>query len=239
MNEAHERHEGDLAPYLLGALEPEEERAVEVHLSGCDICSAEVDRLRLATDALPRSVLQVEPPPSLKASLMEVVEREAAGAPAGGRARRPWLERVGAGLARMRPATVLAAGAFLLAAGLAVGAGIGWLAGSDDPRVVTAQVDERRLPSASASLVVPEDGGEGAILRVNGMPPLPPERVYQLWVQRGEEIVPGPLFAVSGDGRGGAAVTDSIEDADAVMVTRERRGGARAPSEAPLLTVTL
>jgi hypothetical protein len=34
-------------------------------------------------------------------------------------------------------------------------------------------------------------------------------------------------------------VPDDLEDADAVMVTRERAGGARAPSEDPILTVPL
>ena len=51
--------------------------AFERHLRGCDDCRDEVERLRPAADALPRSVEQVEPPPSLKRSLMEVVEREA------------------------------------------------------------------------------------------------------------------------------------------------------------------
>jgi hypothetical protein len=35
------------------------------------------------------------------------------------------------------------------------------------------------------------------------------------------------------------AVPEDLSDADAVMVTREPRGGSRAPSEQPILTVTL
>ena len=41
------------------------------------MCRDEVDRLRPAADALPRSVQPLAAPPSLKASLMAVVEAEA------------------------------------------------------------------------------------------------------------------------------------------------------------------
>ena len=41
------------------------------------------------------------------------------------------------------------------------------------------------------------------------------------------------------DGDGAAAVTEDLEDADAVMVTREQAGGAKAPSEKPVITVPL
>ena len=65
------------------------------------------ERLRPAADALPRSVEQVEPPPALKASLMEVVDREArerSGAPAA-RQRRAWPIRLPslAGIRLMSP----------------------------------------------------------------------------------------------------------------------------------------
>ena len=235
----HERFDTDLAPFLLGALEPEEERALEVHLAACPHCQAELDRLRLAADALPRSVPQVTPPASLKASLMEIVEREAAGDAGQARPRVPLRKRLAPTLSRIRPATAWASAAFLLAVGIATGIGLSELGGSDDARVVTAQVDEGRAPSASASLVVPGEGRDGAILRVNGLPSLPPDRVYQVWVRRDGEVVPGPLFSVGEDGHGGTAVTDDVEDADEVMVTREARGGAPAPTEAPLLTVSL
>jgi hypothetical protein len=34
-------------------------------------------------------------------------------------------------------------------------------------------------------------------------------------------------------------VLDDVSDADAVMVTREPRGGSRAPSEEPLMQIRL
>ena len=54
-----------------------EREAFESHLAGCARCREEVERLRPAAEALPRSVTPLGPPPSLKASLMEEVEGEA------------------------------------------------------------------------------------------------------------------------------------------------------------------
>jgi anti-sigma-K factor RskA len=237
VSDAHDRYVEDLAAHLLGALEEDESRELERHLDDCDYCSAERERLRLAADALPRSVLQVAPPPSLKRSLMAEVEQGARAAEPK-RARRSLRDLV-PNLGGMRPTLAWVSAAFLLAVGIASGWGITQLSGSDDSRVITAQVDERRVPSGSASLVVPEEGEDGAILRVNGMPSLQSGDVYQVWLERGGEVVSEGLFSVSGDGRGSAAVADELTGADAVLVTREVAGGAMAPSEEPIVRVEL
>jgi anti-sigma-K factor RskA len=232
MTDQHERYEQDLAAYVLGALEDGETRALEAHLAECEHCSAERDRLTLAADALPRSVLQVRPPESLRASIMAEVHGTAE-APRRRRLRE-LLPRFGG----VRPQLAWAGAAAVLAVGVVCGWGVAQLAGSDDPRVITAEVDESRIPFANASLVVPEDSEGVAILRVNGMPTLPSNRVYQLWLARDGETVPQGLFTVGEDGTGTPAVR-SVDDADAVLVTREAAGGARAPSEEPILRVTL
>jgi anti-sigma factor RsiW len=236
----HERHADDPAAYVLGALNDLERQAFEAHLAVCAECREQTDALRPAADALPRSVNPLAAPPGLKRSLMEVVEREAAEhAPA--QARRPLRERMSALLpsfAGARPAVAWASAAFLLAVGIAGGIGIGQLASGDDgAKRLSASVDRSRLPSASASLVVPGNGREGAILRVNGLPQVGPGRVYQVWLKRGKQVMPGPTFVPRRDGSGAAAVPDAVDDADAVMVTRERLGGAASPSETPVLIV--
>ena len=235
MSQGHEAFEQDLAPYVLGALEEGDARELERHMDGCAHCRAERDRLRLAADALPRSVLQVEPPPSLKASLMAEVEGSAA--PSSQRRR---LRDLLPDLGGMRPALAWVSAAFLLAVGIACGWGITQLADGDGDgaRTITAQVDEDELPLARANLVVPDDAEGGAILRVSGMPTLPSNRVYQLWIQQDGETVPGPLFSVGESGTGSPGLR-AVDDADAVLVTREPSGGARAPSEDPILRVDL
>jgi anti-sigma-K factor RskA len=230
----HAEYREEIGAYLLGAQTDLERQAFERHVAGCAECRDELERLRPAADALPRSVEQVEPPPGLKTSLMEVVEseaRERSGGPATPR-RRIRLPS----LAGFRPALVAAA----LALGLVAGFGVAQLGGEEeDTRTVAATVDGERLPVASGNLRIQGDGEDGAILTVHGMPPAGDERVYQAWVQRDGEVVPQPTFEVRADGGGEAAVPDNLSDAEAILVTREPRGGARAPSEQPLIRVPL
>jgi anti-sigma-K factor RskA len=232
----HTSYREEIGAYLLGALTDLERQAFERHMASCPECRDEIERLRPAADALPRAVQQVEPPPSLKTSLMEVVEREAReaegdGAPAPRRS--PLRERLR--LPSLRPA--LALGACALALGLAVGFGVAQL-GDDGSRTVAATVDESRIPQASGNLQLQGDGENGAILRVNGMPPLD-EQVYQAWVQRDGSVIRQPTFEVDEDGAGAVAVPDDLSGAEAVLVTREPRGGADTPSEDPVVTIPL
>ncbi len=98
-----------------------------------------------------------------------------------------------------------------------------------------AQVDTQRLAGASASLSVSDDSD--AVLRVERMPEPGPGRVYQVWVERNGNVEPASIFDVDSSGAGAAGVPGSLEDVTAVMVTRERRGGADAPTEMPVLRI--
>lgn len=228
----HTRYRDEVGAYLLGALTDSERAEFEHHLAGCAECRHELERLRPAADVLPRSVEQVEPPPSLKRSLMEVVEREAHAAGTAEPARATFGERLRGWLRPMRP--MLAAGA--LAAGLLIGFGVAQLGGGDEGRTVTASVNQQVLPEASGRLEV---HGNDAVLEVRGMPSPGHGRVYQAWVQRGGMVEPQPTFEVGADGSGAVAVPEDVSDAQAVLLTREPRGGSRAPSEKPILTVKL
>jgi anti-sigma-K factor RskA len=231
----HTSYQEEIGAYLLGALTDLERQAFERHLAGCGECRGEIERLRPAADALPRSVEQMEPPPGLKASLMEVVERDV-GERSSASARRAPLRLRLPSFAGIRPALVGGA----LALGLLAGFGVAQLTGGgEDARIVVATVDEGRLPQASGRLQIAGDPEDGAILRVQGMPSLDSDRVYQAWVQRDGTVVPQPTFEVGEDGGGAVAVPDDLSDAEAILVTREPRGGARAPSERPLLRVPL
>jgi anti-sigma-K factor RskA len=231
----HTSYQEEIGAYVLGALTDLERQAFERHLAGCADCRDEIERLRPAADALPRSVEQVAPPPTLKASLMEVVEREARERAGPAKERRRLRLRLPSP-ARLRPALVASA----LALGLLAGFGIARLADEGaDMRTLVAKVDKARIPEASGQLQVEGDGEDGAILRVQGMPSLGGRQVYQAWVQRDGTVVPQPTFEVGTDGGGAVAVPDDLSDAQAVLVTREPRGGARAPSERPILSVSL
>jgi anti-sigma-K factor RskA len=241
----HESHEGDPAAYLLGALSDIERQAFERHLMGCATCRDELECLRPAADALPRSVAPVRPPEELKRSVMAVVEAEAEAGEAGSAAEHPRRRGLGeriralAPAATLRPRLAWTSAALLLTVGVAFGALGGPLLSGRGERTIAAQADPVRLPEASGSFTVANDQGKGGILRVHGMPSLPSRQVYQVWIKRRGEVVSQSIFSVGENGDGAAAVTDDLEGADSVLVTREPAGGARAPSGKPVVSVDL
>jgi anti-sigma-K factor RskA len=214
----HVRYRDDIGAYLLGALNDLERQAFERHLRGCDECREEVERLRPAADALPGSVVQLEPPPGLKKRLMAEVERDVQPS----RARRPLLRA---------PRLAFAAAALVL--GLAIGFGVAQL-GEEDTRTVTASV-AKAMPDAGGTL---EIEGDSATLRLHDMPELGSTRVYQVWLQHGDRLVPARTFKVGSSGRGNVELAN-VNDAQGVYVTREARGGAQVPSEDPIVSVPL
>jgi anti-sigma-K factor RskA len=242
--ERHQAQEENVGAYLLGALTEVELRAFERHLAECPVCRDEVERLRPAVHALPRSVPPVEPPRRLKASLMEAVEadvRSRAGSTRRGplAGLRERFAAAGGALGGMRPAVAGMSVALVLGVGALAGYAVTEISSDPGSKTLAAEVDKGRIPSASGSLVVPGEDDKGAILRVHGMPPLDKDAVYQVWLKRGGETISQSLFNVGRDGDGAAAIAEDLTGAQAVLVTRERAGGARAPSEEPVLSVAL
>ena len=229
----HARFREDTAAFLLGALTDGEQRAFELHMEQCPECRDEVERLRPAADALPRSVEQIPAPDRLKSALMDVVESEAREDPARP-ARRRRLRDLLPGPA-LRPA--LAGGLLVLA--LLAGYGVAQLSTDEDERTIAATVDDSRVPMATAELRIEGEGDDGAVLSAEGLPDLGGRRVYQAWVLRGEKVAPAPTFVAGTDGTGTVTVPEDLSGADAVLVTREPRGGTRVPSENPILRVDL
>jgi anti-sigma factor RsiW len=235
----HARYEDDLAAYLLDALTADETRAIERHIEGCPRCQERARWLQGSVEMLPTAVEQLEPPPALKERLMSTVRAEAA-AGAGGRqaappaaapdrdrrrdADRGWLGRL---FALPRPA--LALGAIVLAVGAGV---LGYALGSDDdvnrPTTIQAQVAP---PGAS---VARERDGDRGILHVSGLPQRT-NRIYEVWLARGDRVRPAGLFQVDRRGQGAAAIPSGLDDADRVMVTLEPPGGSPQPTSDPLV----
>ena len=229
----HTSYQEEIGAYLLGALTDLERQAFEQHLDGCAACRAEVERLRPAADALPRSVPQVEPPAGLKASLMKVVDaeaRERSGVPA----RRPFWERLLPRGGLVRPA--FAAGT-ALAIGLLAGLGIAQL-GGDGERTVTAMVTGAQAQRASAELQV-KDGQ--ATLLTSGLQEPSAGGVYKVWVLRPGDKAPRPnaVFLPDNGGRADVPVQGDIEAGDQLLVTPERNAQVTAPEGAPFISVSV
>jgi anti-sigma-K factor RskA len=230
----HRRWRADLAAYLLGALEPEESESMERHLDGCERCRDELRWLRPAIDLLPESVPPLEPPVDLRARLLAEVRADAAAAKAaaGPRAAHPaapspLLTRLRGFI--LRPAVAMATVALIVAvaAGYAVRGG-----GGTETTTVVGPVDG----SVRATL---ERSGDSGTLEMVGLKQLPRDDVYQAWVQRDGRIEPSSLFEARRDGTASAAIPHQLDGADAVMVTREPRGGSKQPSSTPIVTVKL
>ena len=208
-------------------------------MAGCAECRDEIERLRPAADALPRSVEQVEPPPAPeggadgdRGARGERGPDAPAAAPARARAPRPSLgERLRRGL---RPPCVRSCVAGALALGVVAGFGVAQLGGTEDARTVTAAVDKARLPSASGSLQIPGDGEDGAILRVHGMPALETDQPTRCGCSATARSSRRRLFSVGADGDGAAAVPDDARGRRRGAWSRASRAAARArPSEEP------
>jgi anti-sigma-K factor RskA len=227
--ERRESRRDELAAYLLGALEPGEEAALERHLEECPDCRAELRWLSPAAQLLPESVPPVEPSPELRASLMAEVEADAA-RPA------PADAPVGRGsrlFSGWRPLAGLATLALIAAvAGYAIGGSSGSSGTNPKPTTVAAGVS----PGVTARLV---STGETGTLHLANVDRLPPNKVLEAWVQRGSEVTPvHALFVPDRDGRATTTIPD-VHGADAVMVTAEPRGGSPAPTTPPIVTLEM
>jgi anti-sigma-K factor RskA len=235
----HERWAEAVGSYVLGALPPEEHEGFLAHLEDCAVCRHDVDELAVAAEALPLSVQSVTPPPALKDRIMAVVDSEAellaaAGGETDGVARRRapartrrrflgWLPR---------PAVALASALLLLAAGalggvlLSTGEGTSTVAGTTT------------LQGASVELEVSDDS---STMVAQNVPAPRPDEEYQVWLKRPGVAAPEPtsvLWTPRSDGTATVAVP-ADGDVEAVLVTREQRGGSNEPSEAPVITIPL
>jgi len=228
----HDALRDSAGAWVLGALGEEEAWNFSAHLEVCASCRAEVERLRVAADALPLTAPPVEPPPALKERLMAIVEaeaRETESAPVQRResALRGWLRGLTA-----RPAFAAAAAALLLLVG--GGLGVALTGGGDESQVVALTVDSAKLRGASAELV---RSGDATQVRVSNMPQPPRGRVYQVWIKRpGSAPSPDAVFTVDREGRGAVGVMGDVEGAEAVLVTDEPQGGSEVPSRQPVVT---
>jgi anti-sigma-K factor RskA len=211
----HGRWQEDLAAYALGALGPEDARAVEAHLAGCERCRADLRWLEPAVDVLAESVVQLSPPPRVRDELLAITSGEARRAEPGGR--RGWRAWV------LRPVTALAATA-IVAAGVA---GYALRGGEDEG---DQSVAFETAPAAGNAVAVLDRHGDSGTLRLTNLPPVEGSGVYQVWIAEGDAVEPSSAFRPDPDGEATATIPSGLDGADAVMVTREPERGRTTPS---------
>jgi anti-sigma-K factor RskA len=241
----HERWSEDVAAYMLGGLEPGEAAELERHAEGCERCQAEIRWLTPALDALPEGVERLEPPRELRQRLMAEVRAdvgEGAAVRGDSRAAKPglldrasaWIRDLGSGPMGLRPVAGVAVAALVVVAvaGFAIGGGIG--SGSDSGSASTVVTSE---PSGLTARMVNE--GDGGSLHLANVKPLPSNRVLEAWVRRDGNVEPvRALFVPDRKGQASTELPD-MNGVEAVMVTTEPRGGSRAPTSSPLITIAV
>lgn len=238
----HDWHD-DVAVYLLGALEDPEREAFEAQLAVSEDLRSDVAHLRVAADALPNSPQQLDPPPGLKARLMEIVNAEAellaaadSRAPSAqpqpsSRPRRRIAGLLPGGWS-IRPGIALAVSLIVLAVG---GAGVvigqSALSGGEKTQQVAGSDGQ-----AQAKFIRRE--GKHSTLTATGLKPAGPGRSYQVWLQHaGEDPQPtNALFTPRADGTASVDVPGSLQGVDTVLVTNEPEGGSKQqPTTAPVI----
>ncbi len=230
-----------IGAYALDALDDLERAGFERHVAACGPCRDEVAGLRRTAVRL-ADAAAVPPPPRVREQVLAQVAvtpqvREAV-APPGAEprvrtpGRRVWLAA----------AAVLAA----------VSVGTGVTAWNEHEAAQRAQADAQRItgvltdPSARqvqapvagggrATLVV---AGDRAVLAGGGLPALPADRTYQLWVIRDKQITSAGLGPQGQDAAGTwSRPVDGVSPGDLVAVSVEPAGGSKQPTTTPIVAI--
>ena len=198
----HQEVRALLGPYVMGALDPEDEREVEEHLEECALCREEARDLRLAHERLADLANATEPPPQ------ELKRRVSMGMP-----RR-----------ETRRVPLVAAAAVLCAlAVLGVLYSTGFF-GTEE--VASATLESTDLaPGAGGELRVREDNPNvRAVLEVWGLPRPGPNEYYELWFGEEGGRVSAGTFTVDARGRETLymSVPERASDYQQVGITLEK-----------------
>ncbi|HEV8670114.1 MAG TPA: anti-sigma factor [Candidatus Limnocylindria bacterium] len=219
----------ELAAFALGVLEPDEMRAVRVHLEGCETCRAEVRALS-ETAFVIAATAERDVPAGLRDRIVARARRErASSAPAASffdLFRRPV------------PLAVPAALVVLLAISLALYAGArrdsdryaSVLSGIAGARVV-ALAPTGEVAGVRGSLVIPADGS--APYLILDLPAPPSGKTWEAWILRGETARAAGI--TSDHGVTTLVLTAPLSSDDGVAVTLEPSGGVDRVTGNPVL----
>jgi anti-sigma-K factor RskA len=199
------------AAYALDALDADERREFEEHLTRCPECREAVASFQETASALAHRVDMPPPPPSLRERILEQARRERAN------------------VVPLRPRWVFPATATVAAVAACAAIGLGIWAATLNNRL-GERPEAVQLTGAIGSLIVSR-GNEGTLV-VKDLPPPPIGKTYEAWVIQGEKPLPAGTF--SGGDRVAFVLTRKVPDGAIVAVTLEPAGGVQKPTTNPL-----
>ncbi|GAA2133833.1 anti-sigma factor [Nocardioides bigeumensis] len=231
--------------YAVGALDDFERARFEAHLETCADCRQEVAGL-LETTALLAETTAVAPPAHVRDAVLAgiatvrplppVIEKTAAGSTPGARraSGRRWF-----------PAVVAAA--VLTVVGVGVAVTQPWADDTTSQRQISAA--DQIIGASDVEMVNLdlEGGGHATVYRskehgravivTKDMPAAPDGKVYELWLQRGAEMVAAGLMPDRADQT--FVLEGDATDAIGVGITIEPEGGSEEPSLPPVALIEL
>lgn len=204
--------------YVLGELSDDESAAFEAHLEGCSDCRTQLESIRQVAIELALEQA-VEPPDHLRPKVLAAV------------ARTPQESITAAVITPLRrrpkwiPAGIAAAVVVIALLGWSM-LGTGRLINSvlNDPLAVSIEATAGAGEFRSARVVFSEDRGV-AVLVVEGLDQLSSERVYELWLVDGDQVLPAGLFNTGNQGSARVLIEGDVRPGMVVAVTEEPAGG--------------
>ncbi len=247
----------DLALHALGGLTPEEAATVRAHLDGCGLCSSELDAIRRDLGLYALAAEPVELPSAARARFLKKLGREQQLKPAGKPARRRWapaLAWVGwaaaAGLALvavglhhdrdMLQNALRAEHAEALRSQAQAEAQQRILGALTSPASVHVTLALPKAPASPAARATYAQSTGTLLLQASNLQPLPPGKVYELWIipANGGKPIAAGTFApdVRGNGSLLAPAIPGATAAKAFGITAEPTGGSPSPTLPILLS---
>jgi len=246
----HEQFVEELSQYALGELQGEPRQALEQHVQGCASCRRELEQLRGDLSLLALSAGGPKPPQRARARLLEAIAREPR--PAAARRVKPWWALVPSFAA----AAMAVLAVFFWMQNMRLEQQVATLETRSTQEMAELQRAREVLSTLTASdamrvsLVVsrkaPEPQGKAIYVRdrssliflASNMPPLPPQRAYELWlIPILGAPIPAGLFKP--DAHGSATVINPPlpqgVEAKAFAITVEPESGSSAPTSAVIM----
>jgi anti-sigma-K factor RskA len=229
-----EPHVFELLPaYVFGSLDEAERLAVSDHVSGCLVCTTELNAYQMLTDQLALAAPPVTPSPQVKHRLMARVTSSPSTQPNLVTPPR-WRQRPEFA---WRVALTWSVVSFLLILVLAASNLLLW---QRLTRLETVSRSGMRAipllstslaPGAAGFVIIGADGQNGAFV-VDALPTLEPSYQYQLWLLENEQKTSGAVFTVDENGYGGGRIRASknLHQYSACDVSIEPAGGSSWPT---------
>ena len=221
------------APYVLGALEPEERSRYEAHLLECTECSAMVNDLAQGVIALDQA-LAVEPPSDLRSRVLGGISSTTDA---------PVIELALRRRPLWRLTWVAAAMLVVLLGGLALfnPNPLDQLMAAADARTVELSVHEAfTAPPPPEAQVIFSPSEEAAAVEFSGLASPEDGNTYQLWlIDEGEPPLPAGVFVPDEEGEATVLLQGEARSGQLVAITSEPAGGLPAPSGEVLFSAEL